>query len=73
MRELPGRPGNVFQRRAALRERHARGPAALHHEHVSIVQALERRAAEPMRAHLHGVRETLGHTAPHDPETPTEP
>jgi len=77
LRELLDALGNVFQREQRFVNATHAARERFHREHLAILSALERHdaalAAERMAAHLHGVREALGHTAPHQPENPTEP
>jgi GntR family transcriptional regulator, transcriptional repressor for pyruvate dehydrogenase complex len=77
LRELLDALGNVFQEEQRFVNATHAARERFHREHLHILEALERHdpplAAERMRAHLHGVREALGHTAAHDPPNPSEP
>jgi len=68
--------GNVFQEEQRFVNATHAARERFHHEHVGILDALERRdgaAAEArMRAHLEGVREALVRTGPRDPENHTD-
>lgn len=77
LRELLDALGNVFHEEQRFVNATHAARERFHREHLAILGALERHdaalAAARMQAHLRGVREALGHPAPHDPENSTEP